>query len=109
MYKKIIFIVLILNCTIVSAGPSWYQGTINRVLANGQDGSFIITFNSDSSLNGCKYEYIYFHSKDLQPEKLKSTFSLAISAYHTGSTVGVVINKGADGETCYASSADLRK
>lgn len=109
MIKKALTVILLLNCSPVFAAPAWYLGTINRFWPNDPNGGFIITFTAPSSLDDCKYSYAYFRTTDIQPDLLKNAFSVALSAFHAGSKVGVVIDKGPAGEYCNATSIDLRK
>jgi hypothetical protein len=91
----------------------WYTGTITRIWPHEQTGGFILTFkntaSSPSSIGDCKHKYAYFSSTKLQPELLKNSLSFALSAIHTGSTVGIVMDKDLDGEYCYAAGIDIRK
>lgn len=109
MIKKALTVILLLNYSSVFAAPAWYLGTINRVWPSSQDGGFIITFSTPSSLSDCKHTYAYFKSEYVQPDLMKNAFSVALSAFHSGSTVGVVIDKGPAGDYCYATTIDLRK
>lgn len=109
MIRKALTVILLLNFSSVFATPAWYLGTINRVWPNDPYGGFIITFTAPSSLNDCQYTYAYFRPSYIQPDLLKNAFAIAISAFHSGSTVGVVIDKGPAGEYCNATSIDLRK
>ncbi|MEX2964778.1 hypothetical protein [Microbulbifer sp. TYP-18] len=92
------------------AAPAYYSGTINRIWAQDQDGGFIITYEGTSnSLSDCKHQYAYFVSSVQSPEMLKNSLSIALSAFHAGATVGVVVDKDLNGEYCHALSIDLRK
>ena len=108
MIKKIIVIALLLNCAQVFAGAKWYTGKIDRIWPYAKDGGFILTFSSSntspSSIDGCKYKYAYFKPPHIESDMLKNSFAIALSAFHSGAYVGVVIDKGQDGETCYALS-----
>lgn len=96
-----------------NATASWYTGKVNRIWPNGADGTFIITFKSTSgapsSLDDCKHNYAYFRASTIPLEQHKKLLSLALSAFHTDSTVGIVIDKTLNGEYCYAISLDIRK
>lgn len=109
MLKKIIVLLLLLSSAPISATPAWYSGTINRVWPNAQDGGFVITFSGNSSLSDCKHGYAYFLTSQLQPEILKNAFSLALSAFHAGTTVSVIIDKALHDGSCLATGIDLRK
>lgn len=109
MIKKLFLIMLLLSCSSAFGAAAWYQGTINRVWTDDQDGGFIVTFDGASSLSDCKHSYAYFRSTSMQPEMLKNSLSLALSAFHVGSTVGIVVDKDLNGEYCHALSIDLRK
>ena len=108
--KKILFAISLLLVTSSSfAAPAWYSGTINRLWTHAADGGFIITFEGTSSLANCKHKYVYFTSQKMQLALLNSSLSVALSAFHTNTKVGVVIDKTGDGEYCYASSIDIRR
>jgi len=103
--KKAIALILIFS-EILFATPAWYFGKITRVW-NFTEGSFIITFDS-TSLDNCKDKYVYFNNK-LSQVQLQSNLSVALSAFHANSKIGVVIDKTNDGDPCYAMSIDIRK
>ena len=90
------------------SAAAWYTGNINRLWPDERDGGFIITFSPPSTLSDCKHNYAYARPS-LQPERLKNSFALAMSAFHTGALVGVVIDKGQPDDYCYVLGIDLRK
>ncbi|MDM3872679.1 hypothetical protein QSV34_15105 [Porticoccus sp. W117] len=67
-----------------------------------------MTFDSDD-LNDCKYKYAYFKRSVIGDEQGKAVYSMALSAFHTGQTVSIVIDKQDPGEYCDALSMDMRK
>lgn len=107
---KKVLLLLAFNLVILNsfAQPAWYHGEVDRVWPHDQEGGFIVTFTSDS-LDDCKHNYVYFKPTFMQPEQLRNSFALALSAFHSNSKVGVVIDKGGVGEVCYATSIDVRK
>ncbi|WP_298769062.1 hypothetical protein [uncultured Shewanella sp.] len=109
MLKKFMLLLLLLTSVPISATSAWYLGTINRVWPNAQDGGFVITFSGNSSLSDCKHGYAYFLTSQLQPEILKNSLSVALSAFHAGSSVGVIIDKALHDGSCLATGIDLRK
>ncbi|MDF1642714.1 MAG: hypothetical protein P1U80_00850 [Pseudomonadales bacterium] len=104
---------LLVTSTGSQAAGQWYTGSINRIWPHNGDGGFIVTFKPTaaglSSLDDCKHKYAYFYAGSIQPEMLKNSFSLALSAFHMGSLVGIVIDKDQNGEYCHAMSVDVRK
>lgn len=103
-----IAILLIVSSSAFSQ-PGWYAGEINRIWPHDKDGGFIVTFSGPSSLDDCKYKYAYFRLSEIGPQQLKNAYSLALSAFMAGTTVGIVIDKELDGEYCHAYSIDIRK
>ena len=110
---KTFLITVLLAVTLpVMSAPSWYKGKIKRIWPYGHDGTFIVTYEGDSSLSDCKHKYAYFTPKKLSEKALENSYALALSAFHTTATVGIVIDKDEmvenDGQ-CRAFSIDLRK
>lgn len=93
----------------INADPAWYFGTIDRVWTYSQDGGFIITYKGSSSISDCAYGYAYFSSKTMSKDLIKSSMTMALSAFHSDSSVGLVIDKKGANEVCHAMSIDLRK
>ncbi|MEX2964779.1 hypothetical protein [Microbulbifer sp. TYP-18] len=93
----------------VLADPAWYIGTIKRVWVHDPDGGFVITYEGTSSISDCQYGYAYFTPINHGPDRLKASLSLALSAFHSGATVGIIIDKDANGVRCEATGIDLRK
>lgn len=108
MSKYVLCLVLIIGVNGALSAPAWYTGKINRIWPHDNSGGFIITFSSPSSLGDCKHNYAYFKSTDLDPKQLSVSFSLALSAFHSKSKVGVVIDKSLNDEYCHALSLDIR-
>jgi len=109
MIKKVIFFVLLFSCSSAFSVPRWYLGTINRVWPNEQTGGFIVTLSPPSILADCKHSYAYFQSSKLQPGLLNNSLTVALSAFHAGGTVGIVIDKDQNDGYCHATGIDLRK
>ena len=96
----------------VSAKNAWYNGVVDRVALLRSDGSFVITFSSQS-LDDCKHKYAYFEVSDLGIDRVKAAHAMALISLTSGMNFGVVIDKdinGIDG-ICRAAgmTADLRK
>ena len=91
----------------VHAAPAWYFGEITRVWYYNEDG-FIVTLNS-SGLSDCKYRYAYFKASVIGRDQERSLYSMALSAFHSGQRVGIVIDKQGSGEYCVAKSMDVRR
>ncbi|WP_020415403.1 hypothetical protein [Microbulbifer variabilis] len=108
MNKIFTLICLLVVGSNAASEPTWYRGEINRIWTYGQ-GDFIVTFVGNTGLSDCRHNYAYFTSADLHPEMLKSSLSVALSAYHTGETVGIVIDKDLNDDACHAAGIDLRK
>ncbi|MFA0813216.1 hypothetical protein [Microbulbifer epialgicus] len=108
MNKIFTLICLLVVSSNAASEPTWYRGEINRIWRYGQ-GDFIVTFVGNTGLSDCRHNYAYFTSADLRPEILKSSLSVALSAYHTGETVGIVFDKDLNDDACHAPGIDLRK
>ncbi|MEX2964801.1 hypothetical protein [Microbulbifer sp. TYP-18] len=91
------------------ADYAWYYGTIKRVWPLNDDGGFVITFEGTSSLSDCRNQYAVFSASLLPPEKLDKSFSLALSAFHAGSTVGVELDKDLYDDQCLPNSITITK
>ncbi|WP_157533487.1 hypothetical protein [Microbulbifer variabilis] len=109
MNKFFSILLLLIFSSSAFADRAWYRGTINRIWTLGSDGSFIITVKEDSVLSDCKWKYAYFTLTEQTPEKLRNSLSLALSAFHAGTTVGLEIDKDLHGDLCQAYSIDLIK
>jgi len=102
--KKLILIVILFLPLTSYGQAAWYFGKITRIWHYGADG-FILKFDSNA-LSDCKHNYVYFSQKRLGEAHKNATYSMALSAFHAGQKVGVVINKSI-GELCYAISLDM--
>ncbi|AIW18673.1 hypothetical protein B6A42_07895 [Vibrio coralliilyticus] len=91
------------------SSASFYRGEISRIWAHDPEGGFIIVFQNPSSVSDCKNGYIQFNSNSMQPGLIKNSLSIALSAFHSNGTVGVVIDKQGAGEVCEALSIDVIK
>lgn len=109
MMKMLSLILLGMISTPALATASFYTGKISRLWAHDPKGGFVITFSGNSSLSDCNNQYGFFQSDSMQPEILRNSLTLALSAFHTDSTVGVVIDKKGPGERCDILSIDIRK
>ena len=109
MFKKTLLILLLLNGSLAYSSPAWYQGTINRVWTDDPNGGFVVTYSGNTGLSDCRYGYVYFRPGNIQPDMLKNSLNLALSAFHAGSNVGIVIDKELNGEYCHAMSIDIRR
>lgn len=106
--NKFLLIIVVLASSMSWSAPAWYTGEVNRIWPHDNSGGFIMTFSSPSSLGDCKHNYAYFKSAELDPKQLSVSFSLALSAFHSKSKVGVVIDKSLNDEYCHALSLDIR-
>lgn len=108
--KVFAVIVLVFSSQNSYAVAAWYKGTLERVALVGDEGSFIVVFESDV-LSGCKWNYSYFMVSRLGLEKVKSAYSMALAALSSGKKFGTVIDKDLNGEgqPCYAQgmTADI--
>jgi hypothetical protein len=106
--KKIqVFILLVCLNSSLMAIPKWYNGKITRIWHYNNDG-FIIKFDS-GSVKDCKHEYIYFKESLLGKTQKDSVYSMGLSAFHSNSKVGVVIDKTGTNQYCHGLSMDLNK
>ena len=110
--KIILALVMLATSFQALSVAAWYKGTINRIWPNEQSGGFIITYENErtpSELSDCRHGYAYFRSVEHQPERLRAQFALALSAFHSGSKVGIIIDKAQNGDLCHAAGLDIRK
>lgn len=113
-----ISVLAIASCALYAAAPApavaasgWYQGVVTRLALTGADASFIVTFDSPV-LDDCANKYAYFLESRLGTGKVRNAYSIALASLTTGRTMGVVLDKAANGPGghCYATgmTADLR-
>lgn len=100
-------LLMALSSTSVAA-PAWYYGKITRVWHSNAEG-FILTL-SGGVLDDCQHKYVYFVKANLGQDFKNVIYSTALSAFHTGQTVGVVIDKSANvNGNCFGLSMDMTK
>lgn len=105
MTKLLIILVGVFLSGQAYSAPAWYQGKLTRVWSMGS--AFIVTMDS-TALNDCKYKYAYFHRSVLGEQHYSELYALMLSAYASGSTAGIVIDKKGLDQECRGSSADIR-
>lgn len=91
------------------AAPQWYKGKVTRIWQYNGAGDFIITL--EPALDFCTHKYAYFTESKFGAERLDSALSIALSALHTETELGVVINldERGPGGRCYPKSLDIRR
>ena len=92
------------------AVAKWYKGKITRITLYATNESFIITFDNNT-LDDCRWKYGYFDVNKLGVEKVKSAYSMAMLAFSSGKTFGIVIDKDllVNDDRCFAQgmAADI--
>lgn len=107
MFKKLLLIFGLSISWASQAEILLYEGTLNLVWANAEDGGFIITFKSPSPISACPNHRAYFRSETFTngSEILRNSLSIALSAFHTDSTVGIFL----DTSNCNATGIYIKK
>lgn len=102
--RSFLFLIVLLNPMNVYAVNAWYEGTVTNLQTLGPDGSFIVRIDNQTIKDDCLHSRISFRVQDMGYERTKIAFSMALAAFASGKTYGVVVNITTANEICYASA-----
>ena len=93
----LIIMLAVLNFPSISfGGAAYYEGVVSRVNLMGGDSSFYVRF-SNSELDDCKHQRVYFPLSTLGKDAVNRAYALALISFTTQSTMRIVIDKDING------------
>jgi hypothetical protein len=90
--KYFVSIVFLLICQNSYAVNAWYWGKATQILTYGADGSFIVYVDNTDIGDVCFGSRINVLVENLGAERTKAAMSIALSAFHSGKSIGVVLD-----------------
>ncbi len=107
--KMLTGLLLMLSLSSAGAVNSWYWGEVTRIRTLQNDGSFMIYVDNPDIKNICQYDRVFFQVSDMGAERTKAALSMALTAFTSGKTWGVVIDLPTAPESiCYASATSTQ-
>lgn len=103
--KKIILLSLFYCCSAI-ADPLFYAGRVTQVWPSSE--GFLISMDTNV-LDDCVHNYAYFKKESLGATHYNGLYSMVLSAFHSGDSVRVLIDKDENGNLCFALSARVKK
>lgn len=106
--RLLLLLIAIGVASTANAAPAWYSGKVTRVWS--YDATvFVVTLDS-AELSDCAHGYAYVGMAGVLTTDFKVAYATALSAYLSGKTLGIVIDKAKNGPggACYALSVDIR-
>ena len=95
--KKIIIVALLLTASLYAyAGNVNYYGIVTRVAFIDDNGSFVVTVDSNA-LDDCQYKYAYFKVNKVGQKRVEMAYSMALTSMTSKLTMNFVIDKDING------------
>lgn len=81
-----------------------FYGKVTQLSALGSDGSFLVYIDNQELLDTCRFKRVYFRVAHMGIERTKLAFSMALTAFSTDKSYGVVVDLPEIDGVCNASS-----
>lgn len=98
---KVVVAIFLSICSVaLSAQNAWYWGKVSQIITLGDDGSFLVYLNNSTLKSTCRHERVRFEVSNMGAERTRAALSLALTAFSSGKTYGVVVDLPAANEIC---------